>query len=79
MATWLSELSSGQLRWTCDPDSLEFETTADVPPLVGMSGQGRAASAINLGLHMETDGYNLFGVGAPGTGKHTTVCERVGA
>ena len=30
------------LRWRCDPESLPFETTADVEPVAGVIGQAVA-------------------------------------
>jgi hypothetical protein len=46
-----------------------------VKPLVGTIGQPRALDAIELGLGMETHGFNLFVAGAPGTGRRTTALD----
>jgi len=55
-------------RWT-------FDTTEDLNPLAEMTGQGRAAEALRFGLGIRRKGYNLFVLGAAGTGKHTAVFE----
>ena len=67
------ELEPDDLRWQCDPGSLEFETTADVPPCADIIGQERALKAIRLGLSVDRPGYNLFITGLTGTGRTTTV------
>ncbi len=53
----------------CDPDSLGFETTADLPPLEGVVGQPRAVRAIEFGLQVASDTHHLFVVGPPGSGR----------
>ena len=55
-------------RWT-------FDTTEDLTPLAEMTGQGRAAEALRFGLGIRRKGYNLFVLGARGTGKHTAVFD----
>lgn len=69
------ELRTDELRRTLDPNSLPFPTTAEVAPLVGTIGQPRALDAIEFGLGVETHGFNLFVVGAPGTGRRTTALD----
>jgi hypothetical protein len=54
-----------QLRRRVKPGSLPFRTTAEVEPLAGMMGQPRALGAIEFGLAVETEGYNLFVASAP--------------
>lgn len=66
-------LRPDQLRRTLDPATLPFQTTDEVPPLLGTIGQPRALSAIEFGLDVETNGYNLFVAGAPGSGRETTI------
>ena len=67
------ELSAAQLRNVCDPASLGFETTADLPPLNGVLGQPRAVSALAFGTSITSQGYNLFALGQPGSGKTTLI------
>ncbi len=57
-------------RWT-------FESTEDLAPLAEMAGQGRATEALRFGLGIRRKGYNLFALGAAGTGKHSTVFEAI--
>jgi lon-related putative ATP-dependent protease len=61
------------LRATCDPTLLPFASTAELPPLDGMIGQDRAVSATAFGIGMKHQGYNLFVLGPPATGKARTM------
>ena len=67
------ELQASQARRTIDPASLGFETTASVKPLEGIIGQARAVSALQFGLGIPDDGFNIFVAGLPGMGKMTAV------
>lgn len=67
------EVNVQQLRGTCDPNSLGFNTTADLPELDTIVGQQRAMAAITFGLEMETKGYNIFAAGPAGTGRNFAV------
>jgi len=71
------EVPVEKLRNTCNPNSLGFETTEDVPPNEGPVGQARAIAAIDFGLQIRTDGYNLFAAGLPGSGRFKTVRTHV--
>lgn len=62
-----------QLRWTCDIDCFNFDTTNSVLPIEGIVGQHRAIKALKLGIDIESPGYNIFITGLSGTGKQTTV------
>ncbi|HON06397.1 MAG TPA: ATP-binding protein [bacterium] len=66
-------LSPEQVRVICDPGWLNFDTTADVPPIEGIIGQDRAARAIEFGLQIDQDGYNIYVSGIPGSGRTTSV------
>jgi len=72
------ELTADQLRETCDPGALGFETSADLGELEGTVGQDRAMAAIDFGLEMQTSGYNIFAAGPTGTGRSFTVLARAG-
>lgn len=61
-----------QLRWTCDPATLPFETTESVAPRADAIGQERALSALALGLEMRGDTFNVFVAGVAGTGRSST-------
>jgi lon-related putative ATP-dependent protease len=67
------ELSSDQVRRTCNPDDLAIETTQELSPLEGIIGQKRAVEALRFGLDMPNMGFNVYVAGLPGTGKTTAV------
>ena len=67
------ELTADQLRWRCDPVSLKYETSKAVKPEDVIIGQDRAVDAIQLGLEIKRQGYNIFISGLAGTGRTTTV------
>lgn len=50
-----------------------FDRTDELEPLTGIVGQRRAVRAIEFGLIIRKRGYNIFAVGAPGSGKTSTV------
>ena len=68
-------LSTAQLYRHCDPDQFDFETTADLDDTIAIIGQDRAVEAIQFGITMAQDGYNLFALGPNGVGKYTAVCR----
>ena len=57
----------------CDPEQFSFETTAELSDLEEVIGQERAVEAIQFGIGIQQQGYNLFAVGPNGTGKYTAV------
>jgi ATP-dependent Lon protease len=67
------EVPVEKLRWRCLPESLSFETTAEIQPSMEIIGQERALKSIRLGLEMDSLGYNIFIVGLVGTGRNTTI------
>ena len=48
------------LRWRCDPDSLPFETTAEVEPVGGVIGQPSAVESLRFGLECAAPGPNVL-------------------
>lgn len=64
-------LPASSLRNSCDPKSLKFETTSDLPDLEFVIGQPRAIRALELGSEVSGRGYNTFVVGIPGSGRTT--------
>ena len=66
-------LTAEALRSTCDPDSLGFETTADLPDFFGLLGQERALKAIDLAAGIKHPSFNLYALGPAGTGRHSAV------
>lgn len=67
------ELKPEELRWKCDPNILEFESTEDLNPIEGIIGQERALKAIRMGVDLRSPGYNIYIAGLSGSGKATTV------
>jgi len=67
------QLSVDELSWRCDPAQFEFTSTAELPPLEGTIGQDRALTAIEFGLGMPHDGFNIFILGEPGSGRASTI------
>ncbi len=57
----------------CSADKFSFTTTGDLKPLTELVGQGRAFSAIEFGLGLSNQGYNIFVLGESGTGKNSTL------
>ncbi len=68
--TAIKSLDAGALYARSDPDRLTFDTTADLPDLAEIVGQPRATEAIQFGIGIRRDGFNLFILGEPGTGRH---------
>ncbi|MFO7983085.1 MAG: ATP-binding protein [Desulfuromonadales bacterium] len=66
-------LEQADLAWKCEPEQFEFRSTDELPPLEGTIGQDRALSAINFGLEIGDDGFNIFILGEPGTGRSSTI------
>lgn len=62
-----------KLRWTLDPQTLPFETTATIEPGPDIIGQERGVEAFRFGMGMNRKGYNIFVTGPQGSGKQATV------
>jgi len=69
--TKYAELPVDKLRFMCDENIFDFETTASILPLDVMIGQKRAVKAVEFGLFAKNQGYNIFISGLVGTGKIT--------
>ncbi len=67
------ELKHEDLRWRCNPELFEFDSTETVKPLEGILGQERALKSLKLGVDLRAPGYNIYIAGLSGTGKATTV------
>lgn len=68
-------LSGEALYRRADLGDLEFETTEDLEAYEGVLGQPRAVEAVNFGLGIEAEGYNLFALGPSGTGKKSILMD----
>ncbi len=71
------EVSADKLRWQCDPVMFDFDCTKDLAPLREFVGQDRAIRAIEFGLSMAQDGYNIYVAGLTGTGKTSAVKSQI--
>ncbi len=69
----IDALASDVLRTRFDPSQLDFETTADLPAETQVVGQNRAVEALEFGMNVESDGYNVFALGPTGTGRRELV------
>lgn len=67
------EVPADKLCWQCDPAIFDFECTKDLAPLGEFIGQERAIRAVEFGLSMNLDGYNIYVAGLTGTGKTSMV------
>ncbi len=63
------ELGPDALYRRCDSSLFDFETTANLKDGTGIVGQPRAVESIEFAVGMKDEGYNLFALGPPGTGK----------
>ena len=71
-----TKLKPNQLYRKCLPEELGFKTTddlADIGDSDGFVGQPRAEQALDFGVGIKRDGYNIFALGAPGAGRHTFI------
>lgn len=67
------EVPVKKLRWRCDPAIFDFDGTQDIEPLREFIGQDRAIRALEFGLSIDHDGYNIYVAGLTGTGKTSAV------
>lgn len=74
----MDELARERLRRRCDPDTLGFATTEEVPPLEGTIGQPRAVEALEFGLEIQAAGFNVLASGPIGTGKRSMLARSLG-
>ncbi|MCX8033691.1 MAG: AAA family ATPase [Thermodesulfovibrio sp.] len=75
------KLTSQDVYKKCDEYTFKFETTLDEKPLTGTIGQDRAIAALDFGLNLPAKGFNIYALGAQGTGKmraiRTLLSEKV--
>lgn len=63
------ELSYKNLKSTCNPNLFKFETTESLEPISTGIGQDRGIKALEFGLNVDINGYNLYIEGPSGVGK----------
>jgi len=69
----IDSLPPDALRQRFDPLDFDFETTADLPAETEMVGQDRAIEALDFGMNIDAEGYNVFALGPAGTGRRELV------
>src|SRR5512137_2527847 len=69
----IRKLEPGDVRRTCDPASLGFESTETLEAPIAIIGQDRALKALQFGLQIQNSGFNIYAAGLPGTGKMTAI------
>src|SRR5271154_1495023 len=74
----LTGLPPERLRWSCDPTTIPFETTADAELVTDLVGQERAFRALKLGVELSAPGYNIFVCGLAGTSRGGTITHVIG-
>jgi predicted ATP-dependent protease len=67
------ELSPTQLYCPIDPQTLDMTAAAKLTPINGIVGQPRAVTALQFGLEIHDNGFNLYVAGPAGIGKMTAV------
>jgi lon-related putative ATP-dependent protease len=64
-------LEAGDLYRQTDLSGLDFQTTDDLDIIDIFIGQPRAVSALDFGMRIRQEGYNIFALGPTGTGKRS--------
>lgn len=77
MSQRFTELSPEQLRFYCDESQFDFESTEQLSGLSEMIGQERALQSIDFGISITSEEYNIYAMGARGTGKTPVIRERL--
>ena len=63
------ELSYKKLKSTCNVDLFNFDTTDTLQPINTGIGQDRGIKALEFGLNVDINGYNIYLEGPSGVGK----------
>ena len=65
-----NELDYKSLKVTCDPKLFNFSTTDELEPIITGIGQERGIKALEFGLNVDANGYNLYVEGPYGVRKN---------
>ncbi|NDJ53586.1 MAG: AAA family ATPase [Chloroflexi bacterium] len=68
-------LTADQLTKTCDTSQFDFETTADIAYERGIIGQPRGIAAMEFGLSVDSDGFNIYLIGPSGVDRTRSITE----
>jgi lon-related putative ATP-dependent protease len=66
-------LAASLLYRSCDPAELPLDQAEEIADFAEPIGQDRAVEAVQFAIAMRRKGYNVYALGASGTGKHTIV------
>ena len=69
----IKELDYKQARRKCPRDFITCKATSELHPLTEIIGQVRALKALQFGLDIKEEGFNVYVAGLPGTGKKTAI------
>ena len=69
----VEELNYKKARKTCPKEFISCESTNDLEPLIEIIGQDRAVKALQFGLDIKEEGFNIYVAGMPGTGKKSAI------
>ncbi len=69
----IQPLNPEQLRRVCDPLQFNFETTAELEPVDTIVGQPRGVRAIEFGIGIQSQGYNVYVMGDIDTGSMSAI------
>ncbi len=67
------KLTYEELRDLSQGKDFDFTSTRSLPPLREIIGQDRAVEALEFGLQIRSQGYNIFVAGYPGTGRRHVI------
>ena len=68
----IRSLRASQLMHSCSAE-LPFRTTDELKPIKGLVGQSQATEALQFGVDIHSEGYNLFVLGPADYGRHSGV------
>ena len=74
----IKELGYEQARRKCPRDFITCESTGELDPSPEIIGQDRAIKALQFGLDIREEGFNVYVAGLPGTGKKTAIMTFLG-
>jgi lon-related putative ATP-dependent protease len=69
----VEELSFEEARAIIEEEIIPCESTEELEPLEQIIGQDRAVQALQFGLQIKDEGFNVYVAGVPGTGRKTAV------
>ncbi|MEX0922488.1 MAG: ATP-binding protein [Rhodovibrionaceae bacterium] len=73
----IAPLSPDSLTFRCDPLSLGIDSSRDLQPRETLPGQERVLEAIEFGVEVGGQGFNLFVMGPEGSGKRPLLLRQL--